>query len=182
MIDGSRTVSRPGYTLIELVLVLALLVILAAVTAPKLDSLYGTFRVTAAADSVRAAWAQARAHAVNEGCPYRFAIQTGRYRLAPDAPGYWADAGPNSLSTSSSEPPLVQEVDLPQGVELMAGSGAEVGGDAAGWTTVATFLPDGTARPDVELSLRAPGARPLVMRLRGLTGAVSTRRPAMEGP
>lgn len=170
---------RSGYTLIELVLVLALLVILAAITAPSLDTLYGTFRVTAAADSIRAAWAHARAHAANEGCPYRFAIQAGCYRVAPDAPGYWADAGPNTASTDGASPPLVLEESLPRGVQLTRGPGPDAA--AVEWVTVATFLPDGTARDDVELTLRASGARPLLVRLRGLTGAVTAQRLPMEG-
>src|SRR5437588_5623421 len=71
---SSHVHRRPAFTLFELVLVMAILVMLAAVATPTLDSLYGTFRVTAAADSIRAAWADARTHAMNEGCAYRFSV------------------------------------------------------------------------------------------------------------
>ena len=47
-------------------------------------------------------------------------------------------------------------------------SGETVGDDVASseWVTQAVFLPDGTARDDVEVRFQARGARTVVLRLR----------------
>jgi len=53
-------------------------------------------------------------------------------------------------------------------------------GEAAGeWTTLVRFRPDGTADKDMEITFSSSGAAPLVLKLRGLTGAVTsqTQRP-----
>src|ERR1700756_3400429 len=82
---------RRAYTLFELLLVLALLVLLAAIAYPTLDGVLATFRMTEAADMVRANWADARAYAMNEGRSYRFAVISGKgnFRVAPDSPEFW---------------------------------------------------------------------------------------------
>jgi hypothetical protein len=46
--------------------------------------------------------------------------------------------------------------------------------DPSAWSTVVVFLPDGTARADAEVVLLTSGAKPLLMRLRALTGVVTT--------
>jgi len=66
--------ARRAYTLFELLLVLVLLVLLAAIAYPTLDGVLATFRMTEAADMVRANWADARAYAMNEGRAYRFSV------------------------------------------------------------------------------------------------------------
>ncbi|TMQ33677.1 MAG: prepilin-type N-terminal cleavage/methylation domain-containing protein [Planctomycetota bacterium] len=87
--------SRQGYTLFEVVLVLALLVLLAAITYPSLDAMYGDSKVTAAGDMVRGAWAEAQARAMDEGRAYRFAVipNQGNYRVAPDSADFWSGNG-----------------------------------------------------------------------------------------
>src|SRR5207249_2236384 len=83
----ATNMKRQSYTLLELLFAMAIMVILCAVAYPSLEAMYGDFRVTAAVDSVRAAWALGRAHAVNEGQPYRFAVIYNQrdYRLAPES-------------------------------------------------------------------------------------------------
>ena len=182
---------RRGFTLMELMLVLALMVVVGALSYPSIDSLYGTFRVTAASDAVRAAWAQARAHAVSEGCPYRFGIVPGgnSYRIAPDATGFWPDATSVLPSGDPSVHPLVLEDNLPKGVRFNFSkpgqdTGPGTGGsdadqppptDAGSYTRVVTFQPDGTATDDVVVVFQARGAKPITLKLRGLTGTVTAR-------
>jgi Tfp pilus assembly protein FimT len=177
---------RIAFTLFELILVLSLLVMLAALAPAALDSLQGTFRVTAAADAVRAAWAEARSHAINEGCAYRFSVVpgAGNYRIAPDAAGFWPDPNSQSPAATPGQGHFVLEDALPRGVRF---STSDANGDApadnfspgsvdpSAWVRVATFLPDGTAQDDAEIVFRARGARAVSMKLRGLTGAVRTR-------
>src|SRR5262245_43682984 len=87
---------RRAYTLVEVTLVLALMVILAAIGYPSIDAMYTGGKVEGASDSVRAAWSEAQAHAVNEGRPYRFAMIPGKgnYRLAPHSDDYWSGGTP----------------------------------------------------------------------------------------
>jgi prepilin-type N-terminal cleavage/methylation domain-containing protein len=181
---------RAGFTLFELVLVLALVAILAAISYPSMNAMYASIRITEAGDQVRAAWARARARAMNEAVPYRFGIipNQGNFRIAPDLPDYWAGKGDLPPPSDPANPPLVLEGAVTKGVRLFALKSAPTGGDSEGdtvlppeavntgaYVTVATFLPDGTAREDVELRLQTQGSRPLVLRLRGLTGVIITR-------
>lgn len=181
---------RRGFTLFELCLVMAILVVLAAVAFPVFDAWQGEFRVEAAADSVRAAWARARSAAIDQGTAYRFGIVpgTGNYRIAPDSASSWAggDAPP---APEGQSPPVVVEDVLPKGVRLTTSDAPDVAAadrpagavDPSQWVTAAVFLPDGTARDDVRLTLAASGARPLVLKLRGMTGAMTTERLPLGG-
>jgi prepilin-type N-terminal cleavage/methylation domain-containing protein len=185
--------NRRAFTLLELMLVMALLVILGALCFPTLESMYGHFRVTAAADEVRTAWAQARAQAMNDGTPYRFSVvwNKGNYRIAPDTGDFWGGNGAAPAATDPANPALVMEAALPKGVRFTSpkqpgGGSLDQGGDSAlppdsvdpgSWATAVTFLPDGTAREDVEMVFRTAGASPVVLKLRGLTGVVTTGNP-----
>jgi prepilin-type N-terminal cleavage/methylation domain-containing protein len=183
--------ARQAFTLFEVMLVLAVLVLLAAVVVPSLDSWLTSFRVTAAGDAVRAAWAQARSHAINDGTSYRFCLipNTGIYRLAPDSATFWGSAsgsdGSSVALAQSHNPPLVLEETLPRGVRFVIGNGpspsdneqapAPGAVDTGVWSNPVVFYPDGTARDDVDLILRGRRGRALLVRLRGLTGAVTSR-------
>jgi prepilin-type N-terminal cleavage/methylation domain-containing protein len=162
--------ARPGYTLTELVLVLALIVLLAAMAYPSLDAMYADLKVQAAADEVRAAWVTARTQAVNEGRAYRFAVipNGDRFRVAPLAGGAGSSAG--------ADRSVVGERTLPKGITFrMSGNVSSGGGDGDGFTNVVVFLADGTAQEDREIVLSGRDARPLVVRLRALTGVVTVQ-------
>jgi type II secretory pathway pseudopilin PulG len=185
---------RRGYTLFELVLVCAMLLVLAALSVPALASMYGGYKMDAAVDSVRAAWAQARARAIEDGRPYRFAVVpgTGHYRVAPDAPEFWSGSG------TSDKPGQVVADSLPKGVGFNvstgtggsapppASGGADVGlGDVlsspppqspSAYTNPIVFLPNGTAREDAEIVFAVRGARSVSLSLRAMTGVVTSRK------
>ncbi|MCC6418973.1 MAG: prepilin-type N-terminal cleavage/methylation domain-containing protein [Gemmataceae bacterium] len=188
---------RRGFTLFESVVVLAILAIIAAVVAPTINSMYGDTPLTAAADAIKARWADAKAHAIAENRPYRFAIVqgTGQYKLAPDSPEYWdgaatasTPAAPGSTDgASGAGVGLVIEDKLPQGVLFRspitdpsgAGGGLTTGGQAEGsseWGSPIVFQPDGTADRDAEIAFAEGNGAPLVLRLRGATGVVTTSR------
>lgn len=187
--------ARRAYTLFELVLVLAVLVVLAAFTLPSMDAMYGNFRLAAAADMVRANWAAARAHALDEGRPYRFAIvpNHGNFRIAPDSGDFWGSANVPDL-TESTEPPLVLEDVLPRGVrftspDALQSGAVDLSGDAvlspgsidpSMWSRTVTFLPDGTTNEDVEIAFHGRGGQPVVLKLRALTGVVTMKSIAAE--
>jgi len=163
---------RSAFTILEVTLVLAVLLIMAAITLPSIDVMYSDLRLFAAADAVRGRWADTRARAVEDGVAYRFSVihQSGKYRIAPDAGDFWS--GGEGISEETESPPLIIEGELPQGVAFANQDGAE-GGD---WSTVVVFQPDGTAREDVEVQFKAGSGKPLTLRLRGLTGAVTMPR------
>lgn len=185
--------SRPSFTLMEMVLVLALLLVLAALTVPSLNDMYGGYKVQAAVDSVRACWAEARSQAVNEGRPYRFAVvkDRGNFRVAPDTSQYWSGAG-----RSDDAGGLVIENALPPGIRFTLGDTAMNGNaprdsDTAlpvhgissdQWTGIVTFLPDGTAAGldgndsgEIRIIFQSRNAAPMLLKLRTLTGTVSAR-------
>ncbi|HXG13173.1 MAG TPA: hypothetical protein VNK04_25675 [Gemmataceae bacterium] len=183
--------SRPSFTLVEMVLVLALIVIIAAITIPSLDAMYADYKVMAAVDTVRARWAEARSRAVDEGRPYRFAVVRGKgnFRIAPDSAEHWSGGG----SAESSAAGLVIEDALPRGIRFSFGEGGEEFSSntvlapaelsSASWTDVVTFLPDGTAlaldgndREEVRITFEARNAAPVLLTLRTLTGTVTARR------
>ena len=51
-----------------------------------------------------------------------------------------------------------------------------------GLTTVAVFLPDGTARDDAEIRFQVKGAMPKSVKLRALTGGVSVQQGTSAQP
>jgi len=166
---------RRGFTMLEMLLVLAVVLVMAAVAAPSMEALQADSRLHAAADIIRARWADARARAAEDGIAYRFGVvqQSGKFRVAPDAAEFWSGDGPASLETDV--PPLVLEDTLPRGVAFADAADPD-GGGGGDYVPLITFLPDGTARENVEIAFRSGGGRGLILRLRALTGAVTVER------
>jgi Tfp pilus assembly protein FimT len=172
-------------------LVLAIIVIISAIAYPSAEAMFSHVRMSQGADAVRAAWAEARAHAIDEGRPYRFAIipNQGNFRVAPDSGDFWGSGGQGqSGPADQSSRPLDLSKALPKGLRFStpdAPAGAGVPGETSlpvdsispdMWSSRTVFLPDGTASQDVEIVFGAPGTMGLVMKLRALTGAVNTAR------
>lgn len=173
---------RKGYTLFEITVVLAILVVVSALSLPLVRSMMSDRSMSAAADEVRAKLSQSRHHAMSEGRPYRFAFQenSGKFRIAPDSPEYWDEGG--ASTDDSVEKAWIVEAELPGNVKF----GAAKTGDgnprntSGAWTHVATFLADGTAKEDAELGIARSGGgnQGMTLKLRGSTGAVTSG----EGP
>jgi Tfp pilus assembly protein FimT len=177
---------RRAATLTELILVLAILVIVAALAVPSLQAMYGHHKLTGAVDSVKGAWAEARAHAMKEGRPYRFAVQPdgSAFRIAPDQDDYWPGEGPANDPAGQG---LVLEQSLPTGVRFAVnGEGGATQGNEqenyslddkpvqnSNWSSTIVFKPDGTAQEDVRIVFQVKGARTTALQLRGMTGDVS---------
>jgi prepilin-type N-terminal cleavage/methylation domain-containing protein len=180
-----------GYTLLELMLVLAILVVVSAIAYPSAEAMFGHLRMSQGADAVRGAWAEARAHAIDEGRPYRFAIvpNQGNYRVAPDSPEFWGSNGQGQSAGDSSSQGVILSKALPKGLRFSAPDAPAAGANLQGesslppdsvspdmWSSRTVFLPDGTASQDVEIVFGAPGTMGLVMKLRALTGAVTSQK------
>jgi len=177
---------RKGASLLEILLVMAILVLVSALSIPSLHSMYGAYQMNASVDAVRSGWAEARERAINENRPYRFAIDPSgtMFRVAPDDPAYWE--GGNGPSDDPNGQGYVLEKALTPGVCFMVnGEGSSQPPEAknlsvddkpvkaAQWLPAAVFLPDGTANDDVQVVFHASGCRSTGLHLRGLTGNVS---------
>jgi Tfp pilus assembly protein FimT len=179
---------RRGVTLFELLLVVGIIAFMAILTVPAMDLFMPDTKVKGSVDQVRAAWADARARAIEEGRPYRFSIvpDTGHYRIAPDSPEYWGGGG------SPQGECLVLEESLPGGVRFQVADAGNSGADTSdvpwidpdqksaqaspapsAYSHPVVFLPDGTAREDVAIAFVVKGARRTTLQLRGLTGSTS---------
>lgn len=182
---STRSRPRRGYTLLETALVGAVILILATLSYPALKSSYGYYKLQGAIDSVRAAWAQARSRAIEEGRPYRFALEEGgtHFRVAPDNQDYWSGSVPSDDPEGVG---LVLEQAVPAGVGFTVNGDAstpapelpekeEVPPPSGQWSITAVFLPDGTAKQNVRILFQHKGVTPKALQLRGLTGTVTVQ-------
>jgi prepilin-type N-terminal cleavage/methylation domain-containing protein len=191
-------VSPQGFTLFELLLVCAVVAVLTAMAYPSIEGMYSAYRVGASTDQVRAAWAEARTHAMNESRSYRFSVKpgSGDFRVAPDASPYWMGSDEPQADDDRTNPPLIKAEELPKpivfnivdsgpqmpqdAVTQQSLTGTSVGQVDGAWTTVAVFLPDGSAQDDVKIALQSGGGKPTTLQLRALTGIVTIRTPSDE--
>ena len=190
----AHSCTRRAVTLLEVLLVLAVLAMLAAAVWPSLDRSLADQRMRDAADMIRAQWAQAQVRAVATGEQQRFRIEPDgrRYwiesaRCAGDAA--WAAPVASAAALPSGQPSPDQRL-LPDGVTFgdldveppsqsdvsWPGNG-HAGGTVPGMDNLYAddgimFYPDGTCS-SARLTLRNGYDRCLTISLRGLT-AVAT--------
>jgi prepilin-type N-terminal cleavage/methylation domain-containing protein len=179
---------RRGYTLLELLVVMAILILFATLVLPSLNSFFGGNRPKAAADQVRGELAAARAWAMDEGVPYRVAVSADgtKIRRAPEAEFDQPAVESGSASARRAEQTFEKVV-----AEVLADDGTTpLKAEAGGWVTVAIVMPDGTCRDDREesdengnqvviVALREqlepgkpPSAGAIHVTVRGITGQV----------
>src|SRR6186997_468376 len=86
-----RNHHRHAYTLMEIVCVLAVLVIVAAITIPTIRSLMADTSMDAASDAVLGVVADTRARALEDGRPWKlgFIANTGVFQIAPEESTEW---------------------------------------------------------------------------------------------
>jgi len=183
--------------MVEVVLTLAILVVLAAISWPAVSRPLASQRLRSAADQVRTDWTRARVKAMTCG-------ETQVFRYAPDADRYSiecftaAEMTLDNLAMASADMPggatspaarLGTERVLPEGVTFLVGDNLGVGppvagvgglGDAsaaamldpAGSPYAVFFYPDGTTS-DARVALRNEYGRSIELWLRGLTGVIN---------
>jgi type II secretion system protein H len=177
-----RSARREGFTLMELMLVLAILAMLMAVAYPSLESMYDDFKLKAAADHLLARFAETRSLAIEQGQSYRVAIKPGDtgYKVAPNTSTYWSDA--TQADDQTGTPPVVIEDNLPGGITFGLDPGGAIGpSDSNGYAPIVTFFPDGSCDDDKNIRLTFQTARPLDIKLRSLTGSVTVRPGPLGG-
>ncbi len=167
---------RRAFTLLEMILVLAVIIMIMAAAVPSIRGMLDSAKLQEATDHLRSKFAEARSHAIEEGRPYRFAIMPDQsdYRLAPDSPEFWDDGQSTGDSTSSTNSALTVEGKLPNDIHFDAIDGAAAG--SGGWNTMLLFLPDGSCDTDRVITLRYPDLMPTQINVRALTGSVTVAR------
>jgi prepilin-type N-terminal cleavage/methylation domain-containing protein len=167
--------NRPGFTLVEILLVVALIVIVALVSVPMIQSTLDDARISASGDLVGGKMAEARARAMEDGRRWKFGFiaNTGVYQIAPEDSSVW--------DTPSNDPDETDDLirnSLPQDIIFALTREAIMGSDSAGggggnWETAAIFAADGTAVDDTVVYFGKPGISPQRASIRALTGTVS---------
>lgn len=170
---------RSGYTLVEVLVVMAILIMIGGAVVPTLAGMNRDTQVQAGGDVVRSLADAARSHAMGSGQPHQLS-------LAPDGTQVRVSPAVADLeAVEATDEPLYTAVEaLPKTVRVALSSAADAAAtDDEGWQRVATFLPDGTCREDgAAVDVTEPGTYTLRLTIRGLTGAVtSAKLPASEG-
>ncbi|MCS6976890.1 MAG: prepilin-type N-terminal cleavage/methylation domain-containing protein [Gemmatales bacterium] len=178
----TSSASRPrvGFTLMEVILVLAIIVLVAAVAIPSFQAWSYGYRLQQGVDTLRTLWIKARTAAMEEGRPYRFQyiLGTGSYRLAPDDVENWPElagdvTGPN-VSGLGYPMGLQVQGELPIGVTFLSPfNEPEMALLFQPDGTARIYGPDGAERPDLILGLVDSQGNARYLQVRALTGGVS---------
>ena len=183
---ASRQARRSGLTLVEVCLVLALLVVIGAISAPMLGGSFSRAALQGASDLLRGAWSRARLAAMESGQTYVFRFQpNGRaYQIVTlsDLGAVGAEAVPveGVEGTDDDKPEDILRLarnSLPSGIIFASGEASASSqvlatyGTASGgvWSSPVLFHPDGTSS-DATVVLANDAGQTIRVTLRGLTG------------
>jgi len=179
----------------EITLVLALMVILFGIAASTMltEAVYGEVKTRAAADALREGLVTTRTHAIDEGRPYSVWVVPGtnHFRIGPDDSPFGDGASNSGNNVSNSTPPFAKEFTLPGGIRFNLENGDAPANtdsqspendsvDPSQWSKQVTFLADGTAVDTKSITLHMEGSRPLMVKVRALTGGVTVGPPESE--
>jgi hypothetical protein len=185
--QASRTVRRLGLTLVEVCLVLALLVVVAALAVPTMQGTFARAALDGGSDLLRGAWGKARLAAMQSGQVYAFRFEPNgsRFQIVTLS----AMGLPETSELVADDPDAARGVAdmlrlpnnrLPEGVVFAAGDiaasnqvSATLPESTAGpWSMPVLFRPDGTTS-DASIVLVNDRQQTIRVTLRGLTGLSS---------
>jgi len=193
---------RRGFTLMEMMLVLAVLAIFASLTVPSVVRMYRARRLSEAAEHVRLLAASARVRAIETGLIYQFCTETNgtHFVVAPFEPDHLnsGTVGQNGQTMSLASR---ASGNLPKGFTLTTSlPGAAVAtpgiapvthkmaavsldglpnaGELANlnWSIPILFNPDGAANSDAEITVGDAWSQDIKIRVRAFTGSVTMSR------
>ena len=183
---------RRGLTLLELMLVLAILVAVTALAMPALGRSVERQRLSQGADLVRAAWMRSHVRAMRTGQiqMFRYELAGNKFRtetwrtLEEESP---PPGQTQSIAAKSPEPPAERETELPEGVEFVAGDAEfenrsasveeevnKFGTSSGNWSRPIIFYPDGSTS-NAHIIVGNQRRATIRVDLRGLTGGVQVR-------
>ena len=172
-------VSRSGFSLLEILMVLAVFVMISALAMPNIQRAYSSQQLRGAADSIRARFAKARVQAIESGDVYGFFYNPGQsdYFVAPMVQGF--------RSIREGVSPQVRQYNLRNNLTFAAGETSSDSRSTAAFENATEgfgafrpilFYPDGTSQ-DATILLQSADAGSFVqIELRGLTGTTSASR------
>ena len=190
---------RTGYTLVEILLVLAIVVLISAMALPAIQRQFARRQVQSAANTVGSKLSHARIGAMRSSHVYTFQYQTGSgsFRLAPgDQPSTSSqsdteancgqydggDGDPDSLSPEDGTLPdgirfLADETPDPdEAGDAVAQNAAQSASGSDGWSDPIFFYPDGTTS-NARFVVASERGGAIHIRLRGITGNVVQGQP-----
>ena len=189
---------RRGYTLLEVLLVLAILVVVFAAAVPALLGVLQRQRLQAAAEQVRVEWTRAHVKAMKTG-----RIQVFRYELGGDkytvqpwmatddaiAPAQTNSFAPSEEEKASPRLDTAGEITLPEGIKFIIGDAQlesrslrieqqilDANRYETEWSRPILFYPDGSSS-DAFLIVANEKEVGLQVELRGMTGSSSIGEP-----
>ena len=182
--------SRSGFTLFELMIVLAILVAVTAMAAPTMMERVRSGRVQEAAENVREVLAAARTYAIDTGVDYHFRFEVGGNNVVAIPAEQNASIGNSFDSDGETSEFLYRSGELPKTIFLRSSFGETSGsetlksqafgnlenaGDLASktWSMPILFRFDGSAE-DKTFRVMDEQQRSCDVSVRGLTGAIST--------
>jgi type II secretory pathway pseudopilin PulG len=179
---------RPALTLVEVMLVLALLVVVGAVTAPIMAGSIDRARLIHGGDLLRAAWSKARLSAMQAGETYAFRFEPKGSRFQIALVSAISAAGANDVNSFPAEPTSGDDYSdsdvlrlsrdrLPEGVifdsaQLESDSQKGAMPTTGDWSAPILFYADGTTADAILLLANSRGLQ-LRVTLRGITGISS---------
>ena len=166
---------RRGFTLVELLLVLALAVVIAALAAPSMSGTLARVRLDAAAEEVRTAWVEARLEAMRTGEPVAFQCRlgTGQYTVSTLADATAAMGGSTEIADQVElADDDYEDLGVITFTQLTLGDPAVDPTIDPAVAACVVFRPDG-ATDDALAVVRAESGSERRIVLRGLTGAAS---------
>ncbi len=189
-IRSRTTHARRGFTLFELMIVLAILVAVTAMAAPSMMERVRSGRVQEAAENVREVLAAARTYAIDTGVDYHFRFEVDGHNVVAIPAEQNASIGNSYDSNSETAEFLYRSGELPKTIYLRSShndrSGSETlksqtfgslenAGDLASkkWSMPILFRFDGSAE-NKTFRVMDEQHRSCEVTVRGLTGAIST--------
>jgi prepilin-type N-terminal cleavage/methylation domain-containing protein len=172
-----RSISRTAFTLVELMMVLAVICVIASMSWPVLKRTFELGRLKSAAEQVQAAFGHARVDAMNKGLPqvFHFEPGTGQYSIE-----VWQDdlaastegdadsssssgassmvAGPSATTAKSSSDTKAATHQLPEGIVFSGDNHVEdARADAVASEGTSTPTPASTSSSSPQIMFYADG-------------------------
>ncbi len=172
---------RRGFSLLEILLVLAVFVVISAMAIPATTSLFSGQQLRSAADIVRARFSDARVRAIKTGDVYAFFYKPGGgdYWIAPMVSGF------RSLASGTTPPShqylLENQITFSEGETAQdarstaTAENADAARDQYSQYRPILFYPDGTSQ-NATILLQARNGLRIQVNLRGLTGVATKTR------